>query len=326
MQSNIARISIPPEVHPDCVEFVSVVEELLLQRQRNGAPRSMILPFGQQEDDWGPRKWHRTELEDSVYSSYKRMRQGHITRPPRRKVVMEIADYLNCTLMERNRLLIAAHTFPVESYLTGSELESVLQSTIEVARMLPMPAMIINRDWRIHYLNGPMLRFYDISLEQITALPASYRNFLHLLFDPALPLYGNLIVNRESWTRMVLHSIYCFKIANLLCVYEPWYQQVVNQLMQLPEFAQCWQQVSLENHIGPVPGLSTGVILETMIPCMHDATRSVFLRLLVISPGYYQFDFPQIIGLLPAHPESEAIFREIGLPYPVSPPTGQIVP
>ncbi len=140
--------SLPPEVHPDCRDFVTQVEMLLLWRQQETVEGTIKQPVDEQEDDWGPRKWHRKELEDMVYSSYKRMRQGHITRPPRREVVLEIADYLHCSFEERNRLLIAAHTLPVEQYLTGPALANMVHEIREVACVLPMPALIINRDWQ----------------------------------------------------------------------------------------------------------------------------------------------------------------------------------
>jgi MmyB-like transcription regulator ligand binding domain len=317
--------SLPITIHPDCVEFVRVIEALLLFRQQEAGRGRKILPYDSWEDEWGPRKWHRTELEDMVYSSYKRMRQGHITRPPRREVVMEIADYFQCTLLERNRLLLAAHTFPVELYLTGLELERVLRVVIETACVLPIPAMIINRDWRIHYLNESILRLYDVSPEQIAALPASSVNMLQLLFDPALPLYPNLIVNRESWVQMALQTLYGFKMANLLSMYEPWYQQVVSQLARLPEFSWYWQQVHLEKRVEAAPTSAVGVTLETTVPRLGDPSRSLSLRPLVISTGYFHYTFPQIIGLLPISPEGQAIFEEIGLPYLTSLPGGQVV-
>ena len=318
--------SIPITVHPDCVEFVRVIEELLLLRQHEAGQCRQALPFEAREDEWGPRKWHRTEFEDMVYSSYKRMRQGHITRPPRREVVMEIADYFQCTLLERNRLLLAAHTFPVERYLTGSELERVLHVAIETACTLPMPTMIINRDWRIHYISESLLRLYDLSPEQIAELPASSVNMLQLLFDPTLPLYPNLMINRKSWEQMALRTIRGFKLANLLSIYEPWYQQVVSQLMHLPEFSRYWQQDDLEKRMEAAPTEPAGVTLETTIPYLRDPSRSLSMRPLLISTGYFRYTFPLIIGLLPISGEDQAIFEEIGLPYPTPLPGGQVVP
>ncbi|HEY1349479.1 MAG TPA: hypothetical protein VGF67_07645 [Ktedonobacteraceae bacterium] len=312
-------------VHPDCVAFVRAVEELLSLRQQAARQGRQTPPFDVWEDDWGPRKWHRTELEDMVYSSYKRMRQGHITRPPRREVVMEIADYFQCTLLERNRLLLAAHTFPVEPYLTGAELERILAVVIATACTLPMPAMVINRDWRIHYLNEALLLLYDLSAEQIARLPASAVNMLQLLFDPTLPLYPNLMIDRASWEQMALQTIYGFTLANLLSVYEPCYQQVVSQLLRLPEFVRYWRQVQREKPAASTALSAASVTLQTAIPRLGDSSRALSLRPLVISTGYFQYTFPQIIALLPASPRDQAMFEEIGLPYLTALPGGQLV-
>ena len=59
---------------------------------------------------------------------------------------MQIADYLNCTLEERNRLLIPPKVAPIDLYLTGEALETCLQPTIAVAAAMGLPAMVINRD------------------------------------------------------------------------------------------------------------------------------------------------------------------------------------
>ena len=165
---------------------------------------------------------------------------------------MEIADYLQCTLLERNRLLLAAHTFPVELYLQGSE--------------------------------------------------------------------------HESWEQMALQTIYGFKMANLLSIYEPWYQQVVDRLMRLPAFAWYWQQVHLEKHVEAAPTSAAGVTLETAVPCLRDPSRVLSLRPLVISTGYFHYTFPQIIGFLPISASDQAIFEEIGLPSLSPLPGGQVVP
>ena len=78
---------------------------------------------------------------------------------------------------------------------------------------LAMPAMIINRDWRIHYFNEHLIRLYGVTPEQLAAIAPHQMNILHLLFDPRLPLYPRLIQNRASWTRMArrarLHAILC---------------------------------------------------------------------------------------------------------------------
>jgi hypothetical protein len=312
-----AASSTDQTAHPDCREFVAVVEDLLARRQR---ARRHPAPAGGlwYQDEWGPRTWTRTELEDMVYSSYKQMRQGRITRPPRRDIVMEIADYLNCTLEERNRLLIAARATPVAPYLTGPRLDEALQVAQGVAETLVIPAAILNRDWRIHYINPYMLKLNGLTPSQLAVIPPEQLNMLRLLFDPQLPLYPHLSQNQDSWTRMVRQTIYGFKQANLLCQFEPWYQELVLQLLDLPGFEAHWRTVNVDAGFDSDPSARAGsqaVTVETVLPGPHQPQRAR-LRPLLISVGYFQFDFPQILALLPADEESQSLFREIGLPAP----------
>lgn len=309
------KIKINSNIHPACRNFVEVVEALLKRRQGEAKQLNRSEIFWR-EDDWGPRTWTHTDFADMVYGSYKPMRQGRVTRPPRRDTVMEIADYLNCTLEERNRLLVAAHATPVAPYLTGAKLDEVLAVAVGVACSLPIPAIIINRDWRVHYINKHALTLNGVTPEQVAAIPATKLNILRLLFDPDLPLYPHLSQNHLSWTRMARQTIYGFKLANLLCQFEPWYQALIQQLMTLPQFDQHWRTVNADAAFDADPSSRTqpaSVVVETVVPNQPQPAR---LRPLLISVGYFQFDFPQIVAFLPADDPSRDALRAIGIPVP----------
>lgn len=301
--------------HPDCREFVAVVEELLERRRAELTAGPATVPAWRR-DDWGPRTWSRSEFEDMVYASYKPMRQGRVTRPPRRETVMEIADYLNCTLEERNRLLVAASATPVAPYLEGEQLAEALRVAIGVARGLPVPAVIINRDWRIHFLNGHSLALNGVAPEYVAAIPPEKLNILHLLFDPDLPLYPHLNQNHESWTRMARQTLFGFKLANQLSQFEPWFQGLLDQLQALPEFEQHWRTVRVDAGFELDPsanGQPASVVVEVAVAGQPGGAR---LRPLLISVGYFQFDFPQIVAFLPVDDASREALRAIGIPVP----------
>jgi hypothetical protein len=305
------------KIHPACQNFATVVEDLLEQRQRDAA-LSARLPAAWREDEWGPRMWTRTELEYMVYSSYKPMRNGRITRPPRRETVMNIADYLDCNLDERNRLLVAAGLALFSPDLDEDALRSVLQVAIGLAHNLAMPAMIINRDWHLYYFNEHLLRLYDVTPQQLADIPAHQMNLLHLLFDPRLPLYPHLIQNRPSWTRMARQSIYGFKSANTLYQFEPWYQELVTQLMSLPDFKTHWQTVSPNTRFdtdSSATALPKAVTVDTIISSPHHAPQRAWIRPLLISVGYFQFEFPQIVAFLPADDAGQTVFNQLGVPF-----------
>jgi hypothetical protein len=50
----------------------------------------------------------RTQLRDSVYSSYTALLHGRIKDPPPQRIVLRIAEYLECDVWERDDLLLAA--------------------------------------------------------------------------------------------------------------------------------------------------------------------------------------------------------------------------
>ncbi len=299
-------------VDPECRDFVATVEELL-ERRRSERARGIAIERWQ-HNQWGPRSWHRTELEDMIYSSYKQMRQGRITRPPRREIVMEIADYLDCTLAERNRLLLAAHAAPISPYMTGERLAELLPVVISVAQQLNIPAMVINRDWRVHYQNAYMLESFAITPEQLAAIQPEQRNVLHLLFDPALPLQPNLIGFHDSWERMARQTIYAFKVANLLCERELWYTELVDRLMQLPTFEQHWRTVQIDAGFDNDPSAllqSPAVTVDVALSRPQPGANHVRLRPLVISVGYFQFDFPLVLAFLPTDEQTPLSSRNL---------------
>jgi hypothetical protein len=302
---------VPRQVHPDCRTFVAVVEELLERRQEERRLGGDAARTGH-DAEWGLRKWHRTELEDMVYASYKRMRQGAITRPPRRQVVMDIADYLNCSLEERNRLLLAARLTPVERYHTGSHLQTLVTLSAEAAQPLPMPWMIINWDWRIHHVNAHLLALYDLSAEEVAAIAPERFNVLDLLFDPTLPFSAHL-VDRARWRRMATLTVRGFRMANRFCEFDSWYRETVARLMTLPDFAPIWSQASIDGAIDDAPA---DVIFTTALPALHDSSLLARIRPLLISAGYFQFDFPRIIGFVPADSATRALFQRVELPFP----------
>ncbi len=287
-------------IHPDCQAFVLCVESLLERRRAElRRPAAGALPA----NAWGPRSWFRTELEDMVYSSYKQMRKGRITRPPRREVVMELADYLECTLEERNRLLLAAGAAPIAPYLTGAELHAALRIATGVAEQLAIPAVIITRDWHIHYFNDQLIQLFEVTPAQLAALAPHQFNVLHLLFDPALPLHPHLIQNRDSWTRMARQTIYAFKGANQLNQFDGWYSEVLAQLLALPEFADHWASVTVDQPFAAdlsACNQASTLTLEFQVQPAAGPAQRIWLRPLLISVGYFQFDFPQIVAFVPA--------------------------
>ncbi|MEO0563029.1 MAG: hypothetical protein AAF125_13055, partial [Chloroflexota bacterium] len=210
-------------------------------------------------------------------------------------------------------LLVAAATTPISAFLMGPQLDNLLAPHITVAQSLEIPAMVINRDWHIHFFNDRMLALYNFTLGELDQVPPPKRNLLQLLFDPALPLQPTLVGNRPSWLRMARQTIYGFKVANQLCQFEDWYEDLVEQWMTLPEFEQNWHTVRTDQpfHLDPsTQNLPASIQLDTTIPHLNVEAA---LRPLLISAGYYQFDFPQIMALVPADENTQITLSEASI-------------
>jgi hypothetical protein len=101
---------------------------------------------------------------------------------------------------------------------------------------------------------------------------------------------------------MARQTIYAFKLANLICQFEPWYQEFIGQLMCLPEFEQHWQSVMVDTSFDTDPSArlqSPAVTVDVVLSHPQHGQAYVRLRPLLISVGYFQFDFPLIMAFMP---------------------------
>jgi hypothetical protein len=283
-----------------CQEFVRLVEELLAKRRAQYKSKQHIPEFT------------RDELTETAYSSYRDLYFGRIVNPPKRTVVMAIADYLEATLKERNRLLVAAGYVPEQTPLEGRELEAALAIANRVISYWPFPSYIMTRDWTIQGWNQLVLKLFDLAEEEIAVLPLEKRHVLYLIFDLDLPIYHRLNGNHETWAYTAKLNLYGFKQTNMLCVNDAWYKRLITNLMKLPDFAQFWHEVEIDRSIvldpigkHPFPTYSTEITTHG---------RSVWVFGLHTSLG--NFDFPLIVSYLPYRDVDRQTFLELGLPTP----------
>ena len=98
---------------PDVLrEVLEEIEVLRIKRQEEGRdhPHPFLKRFTQQE------------LTDEACPTYKNLLVGRSQRIPSRQTLMQIADYLECSMESRNNLLLAARYLPESLELEGDEL------------------------------------------------------------------------------------------------------------------------------------------------------------------------------------------------------------
>ena len=112
---------------------------------------------------------------------------------------------------------------------------------------------------------------------------------------------------------MARQTIYGFKTANQLCQFEDWYQELIGEWMSLPEFEHHWQTVRTDVPFSIDESFNQSqkaILLDTTIPTLNI---DISLRPLIISAGYFQFDFPQIMAFAPASDDVRLTLLEAGV-------------
>lgn len=298
----------PSRVAPDCAEFARLAEALL--QRRRGDPEQRRWAAAQRPAV--PRAWTRDELCDVAYSSYRALLRGTVRRPPRREVVLDIADYLECSMTERNQLLAAARYAIEHPGPRGTELRQAVDDLRTIIEMLPLPAYAVSRDWTILLINDHLLTVFGLDRAEVTGLPAPTRNVLRLLFDPALPVRGRLASDQLSWSRLATFSVYRFIGDNLLWQYDPWYRALIARLGDLPDFTRHWAQAQTFQAAGSVPG---SVAAASLTVCRPDGAT---LRLRPLNVHTHGPGYPGIVSFLPADAVTAADLLAAGVPSPAN--------
>ena len=303
-------------VHQKFEPFLNAVQDLIDRRsdQRKAGKKPRNLYWETDEGVEIKKKWTATQFRTSVYSSYQAMRDGKIKNLPPRDKVMKIADYFECTFEERNRLLVAAGTYPLPAVYTGETLRRILQIAQRVLDTRQEPAYIMDREWNVQAVNTPLLHMIGVDREQYMAIAPWKRNLMQMIFDPELPLYHQLSHSFENWMYIAKRNIHVFKLVNMYYEYDEWYQQCIARWSQLrsPDqllFSQYWKDISIDSQISfdedesPFPFYTTSMQLPT--------GERVTIRSLTTSVS--TDEYPQIISYMPDDVVSMDVFRQYDL-------------
>jgi hypothetical protein len=218
--------------------------------------------------------------------------------------VYEVADALECTLKQRNELLLAAGYTLKVSFPEGDELEALLVNLRSTLHYLPFPAYIVTRDWNIHDVNHYASLFVGIDIEDFNKIPSDDRNVLNLIFNPHMPFRNMLGGKTQSWTMIAKHNIFGFKSANQGCQYDKWYQKRIASLCKLKDFEEYWEEVKMEFFIA-TPGYETEI--------SHISGEVLRFKSLQIELSDF-YHYPQIVAYIPQGPDDLASFERAGFP------------
>jgi hypothetical protein len=250
------------------------------------------------------KRFTQQELNDEACLTYKNWLIGRSNRLPSRSMLMTIADYLECSLSERNDLLVAAQYLPEQPEWEGAELRRALEQAQQVMETLPYPASVITHTFQIQAANEFFLRLLD--LPPLETIPPHQRSTIHFLFHPDFSRRST--INEEAhalWQQNVLSGIQLFKRQNVLSQYDAWYQQLVKQWCALPGFQEYWEkareatgQEVAPTKMMPARMATTGELLPIRVRHMLVSTSGK------ISPAVSAF--------LPVDEAARAVFASFG--------------
>jgi hypothetical protein len=187
------------------------------------------------------KRFTQQELNDEACPTYKNWLIGRSNRLPSRSMLMTIADYLECSLSERNDVLLAAQYLPEQPEWEGDELRRALEHAQQIMEALPYPAIVVTRTFQVQAANEFFLRLLE--LPPLDTLPPHQRSTMHFLFHPDCRRRSTINAEaRATRQKHMLYGIQLFKQQNVLSQYDAWYQQFVKQCCEIPDFQEYWEK------------------------------------------------------------------------------------
>ena len=250
------------------------------------------------------KRFTQQELNDEACPTYKNWLIGRSERLPSRLTLMEIADYLECRLSERNDILLAAQYLPEQPGWEGDTLRQALEQAQLTMEILPYPAIVITHTLHVHAANKLFLRLME--LPSLDTLPAHQRTILHFLLNPRFR--ASAMVNAEAyamWQQHVLYAVRHFKQQNALYQYDSWYQQFVKRCCdEVPDFRTYWEEASAVTRQEVAPIKMVFVRMPTSGELLPIRVRNMMIS---VSNKTY----PAVAALLPVDEAARAVYASL---------------
>lgn len=303
--TEIAEHLIEKTPDPSCEPFINKCLQILDKRYRESKSGKTYWLVGTNR----AKKFSERELTDETGLNWPALKDGRRRTNPSREMVMMLADYLECSLNERNDLLVAASYTPAEVLLANEQLEEALKPCrLLLYKYLHYPAMIINRDWTILEVNPGLFKLLEVEPQTLAALPTYQRNMLWLLFDPNFPLRQLLErLGHEDWQQSARRELLGFRWENQLCKYEDWYVKLISNLKTLPDFAQLYAVTDPANY-------SQYEGLNYIFKFRRSNSELLTVRGIFARTG--NWSYPQLVFFVPGDKYTETIFNQLGMAIP----------
>ncbi len=288
------------KVHPDCREFVQVLEELLYEAKRDGRLKRLTDFYAD-------------------HPSYLDIRRGKVFNPSTRREVLRMANELQLTSIEKNKLLVAAGHVQEDEEPEGEALNESLDTAQRILDYLPLPAYVVTRDDVIRRWNPLVPTLFFLGVDELRNTPEERRAVLRYIFDSTTPVY-QLLTNFSTeyawWRYTAKLNIFRFKTDNFRSRNKPWYAERVKLLMDFPEFATMWNAVQVDTGVEEVKKeMPEKMPFPEYVTKMYTPDRRQ-VKVRGLQMRVVDTDFPRIVAYIPDDKTSIHIFTELGIPTP----------
>jgi len=205
------------------------------------------------QDEWRDRphplgrRFTQLELTQEALPTYGNLLAGRSKRIPARQQILDIADYLECTIAETNDLLLCAEYIPERRELTRNAYQKLLSHAQFLAHFISLPLYILKPDLEIVYANDPQLAIHDVS--DLTLLPKDERNGICWYFSNNLPTYPWYNASADSTVQNARGLAEMLWITSRPYRHEQTFKAKLNAYLRFPEFKQQWEIVSRDGVI-----------------------------------------------------------------------------
>jgi hypothetical protein len=250
------------------------------------------------------KRFTQQELNDEACPTYKNWLIGRSNRLPSRSLLMQIADYLECSLNERNAILLAAQYLPEQPEWEGDALRQALEKAQQIMETLPYPAIVVTHTFQVQAANEFSLRLLE--MPPLETIPPHQRSTIHFLFHPDFCRRSTMSTEaRAMWQQHALSGIQIFKQQNALSQYDAWYQQCVQQWCAIPGFQEYWEKAreATREEIAP-----TKMVLARM--ATTGEVLPIRIRHMLISVSGKVS--PAVSAFLPVDDAARAVYASFG--------------
>ena len=211
--------------------LLGLIEDIRYKRQN--AWRDRLHPKGY--------RFTQLELKQVALPTYGNLLAGNSKRLPARQQILDVADYLECTIAETNDLLRTAQYLPERNELSSRAYQKLLDRAIMLTRLIPLPTAVLKPDIRMEYASSAFLRINN--LPAFDALPTEYLLGPTWYLDPKLstyPLYNLTPKMAEINARQIAELLW---FSGKPYLHEPWFKATVSEYVKFPTFKRHWDIV-----------------------------------------------------------------------------------